>query len=92
MDAGERFRAGLAKIVAGSTKSGVARAAGLSRSHLERYLSGEAVPSLTQAERIAGAFGMTLEEILGAKSSRKTPEISPIQAVRVLAKFVREKS
>jgi transcriptional regulator with XRE-family HTH domain len=91
MDAGERFRASLKKLVASSTKSEVCRQVDLSRPLLDAYLSGKTVPSLTQAERIATGLGMTLEEMLsGGVRAGKT--ITPRQALQVLARLVREKA
>jgi transcriptional regulator with XRE-family HTH domain len=86
MDAGERFRASLKKLVASSTKSEVCRQVDLSRPLLDAYLSGKTVPSLTQAERIATGLGM----LSGGVRAGKT--ITPRQALQVLARLVREKA
>jgi len=65
MDAHRTFRTNLADAISASTKTAVAEAAGISRSHLDGILSGQINPTIATAESIATACGKTLAEMLG---------------------------
>jgi transcriptional regulator with XRE-family HTH domain len=72
---------------------------------LDGYLSGKTIPSLNQAEKIATALGVSIEDMLADKPGEKRvlkpvtpPNPKPLtpttarQAIRILVKFVRENS
>lgn len=48
----------------GRTKSSLATTAGISRSHLDKILRGDCIPSIDVAEHLSNACGLQLEHML----------------------------
>src|SRR3954453_11307046 len=57
---------------AGPSQAGLASAAGVHQRQIHRYESGEQQPALDVAHRLAGALGVTLDELAGGSSDRVT--------------------
>ena len=57
---------------AGLSQAGLAAAAGIHLRQIHRYESGEQQPALDVAHRLAGALGVTLDELAGGSSDRVT--------------------
>lgn len=65
MSASARFREALERALDRISKSELHRKTGIARPSIDRYLSGEQVPGLDHAEKIAVACGMRLSDFLG---------------------------
>jgi len=53
------------------TKFGLAKTAGISRSHLDKILAGDCRLSLELADTLADAIGQPLEEMIADKSNQR---------------------
>jgi transcriptional regulator with XRE-family HTH domain len=91
MDAAKRFSKALGKaLTAGLSKAELSRRTGIARDLIDHYLSGETIPGLIQAERIANACGNTIEQFLSGGPKVKLPEMSTKEALRVITKAIRD--